>query len=79
MSRKTESYVNARQALPPELLAEVQKYATGLVWVPSPRTFYRERHQLIHALHAKGVPTREIARLADLTVRRVNQVIAQKK
>ena len=72
------TYVNGRENLPPELLAEVQKHVSGLVWIPSPETFYRERRQLILTLRDQNVPTKEIARLAGISVRRVNQVISGK-
>lgn len=72
------SYLNGREVLPPDVLAEVQKHASGLIWIPSPKTFYQERRQLILTLREQGVPTKEIARLAGLSVRRVNQVVAGK-
>jgi DNA-binding NarL/FixJ family response regulator len=72
-----KSYVNGRDILPPELLAEVQKHVRGLVWIPSPDTFIRERRELILSLRAEGVPTREVARLAGISVRRVNQIVSQ--
>ena len=75
----TPRYRNARGVLPPELLAEVQQHITGLVWIPAPQTFYHERRKLILTLREQGVPTREIARLAGISVRRVNQVTSQKK
>lgn len=75
----SSDYINGQEVLPPELLAEVQKHVSGLVWIPSPNTFYRERRALIHTLREQGVPTTEIARLAGISVRRVNQVASQKK
>ena len=72
------SYLNGREVLPPDVLAEVQKHASGLIWIPSPKTFFRERRQLILTLRGQGVPTREIARLAGISVRRVNQVVSGK-
>jgi DNA-binding NarL/FixJ family response regulator len=72
------SYLNGREVLPPDVLAEVQKHASGLIWIPSPKTFYHERRQLILTLREQGVPTKEIARLAGISVRRVNQVVAGK-
>lgn len=72
------SYLNGREVLPPDVLSEVQKHACGLIWIPSPKTFYQERRQLILTLREQGVPTKEIARLAGLSVRRVNQVAAGK-
>jgi len=71
-------YVNARDVLPPALLAEVQKHVTGLVWIPAPRIFYHQRRALIRTLLDQGVPTKDIARLAGISVRRVNQIAAGK-
>ncbi len=72
-------YVNAEGLLPPELLAEVQKHHVGLLYIPAPGSFFRERRQLILNLREQGVPTREIARLAGLSVRRVNQIARAEK
>ena len=69
-------YANAENILPADLLKEVQKYHTGILWIPTPRRFYQERRQLVIALHMQGVPTKEIANLAGITVRRVNQILA---
>ena len=52
------TYLNGREVLPPDVLAEVQKHASGLIWIPSPKTFFRERRQLILTLREQGVPTR---------------------
>ena len=73
------AYFNGNDVLPPDLLAEVQRHVTGLVWIPAPNAFFGERRKLILTLHKQGVPTREIARLAGISVRRVNQIIAEKK
>jgi len=74
----TALYTNGRETLPPELLSEVQKHCTGLVWIPSPNTFKHERYKLILSLREEGVPTREIAQLAGISVRRVNQILSKK-
>ena len=70
-------YANARDVLPPEVLDTVQRYFTGLLWVPSDVGFYEERRKLVLALKGQGVPTREIARLSGVTPRRVRQIVAQ--
>lgn len=72
------TYLNGREVLPPDVLAQVQKHASGLIWIPSPKTFFRERRQLILTLRGQGVPSKEIARLAGISVRRVNQVVSGK-
>ncbi len=70
-------YANAKDVLPPELLREVQKRVTGLLWVPSNRQFYVLRRRLVLALKDQGVVTREIAKLAGVTPRRVRQILAK--
>ena len=74
----TVAYANGRETLPPELLSKVQKHCTGLVWIPSPNTFKHGRRELILSLREEGVPTKDIARLAGISVRRVNQILAKK-
>ena len=69
-------YANAENILPADLLKEVQKYHTGILWIPTPSRFYQERRQLVIALHMQGILTKEIANLAGITVRRVNQILA---
>lgn len=71
-----KKYANAENILPADLLKEVQKYHTGILWIPTPSRFYQERRQLVIALQMQGVPTKEIANLAGITVRRVNQILA---
>lgn len=69
------TYANAREALPPGLLARVQEHYSGLLWIPSGRTFYEDRTNLVLTLKAEGVSSREIAALAGITPRRVNQIL----
>ena len=72
-------YANAEKILPKELLDEVQKFNTGILWIPSPSRFYKERRQLVIALREQGVNTKEIAQLAGVTTRRVNQILAARR
>jgi CRP-like cAMP-binding protein len=72
-------YANAGKILPKDLLEEVQKYHTGVLWIPCPSRFYKERRQLVIALHEQGVNTKEIANLAGVTTRRVNQILADRR
>jgi hypothetical protein len=72
-------YANAEKILPPELLKEVQKYHTGVLWIPTPSRFYKERRRLVIALHGQGIDTKEIAHLAGVTTRRVNQILASER
>ena len=71
-----KKYANAENILPAELLKQVQKYHTGILWIPTPSRFYQERRQLVIALHMQSIPSKEIANLAGITVRRVNQILA---
>jgi len=71
-----KKYANAEHKLPRELLKEIQKYHTGMLWIPAPDSFYKERRNLVIALKSQGVETDEIASLAGVTRRRVNQILA---
>ena len=74
-----KKYANAEKILPPELLKEVQKHYTGILWIPTPSRFYKERRQLVIALHLQGIKSCEIANLAGVTIRRVNQILAAER
>ncbi len=74
-----KKYANAEEILPAELLKQVQQYHTGILWVPTPSRFYKERHQLVIALHMQGIPSKEIADLAGVTIRRVNQILSAER
>ena len=71
------NYANARDVLPKELLKEIQKYHTGMLWIPEPSGFYKERRMLVIALSEQGIKSVEIANLAGITPRRVNQILAK--
>lgn len=70
-----DNYANAADVLPPELLAQVQQYHTGHLWVPDDGAFYRERNERIVRLYAEGVPTRDISATVHLSERRVGQIL----
>ncbi len=72
-------YANAGKILLKDLLEEVQKYHTGVLWIPCPSRLYKERRQLVIALHEQGVNTKEIAHLTGVTTRRVNQILADRR
>lgn len=72
-------YINGAEALPPDLLAQVQRHCTGLVWIPTPNTFFSERRELVGKLRQQGVSALEIAELAGISRRRVYQILAQEK
>lgn len=75
------TYANAREVLPPDLLAAVQQhFSGGTLYIP-PREagYYADRRKLVLALRLQGVPTAEIANMACVTPRRVRQILAQAK
>ena len=67
-------YVNARNVLPSRLLASVQRYCSGFVYVPVPEP-KRERDEQIRALYQQGRTVEEIASHARLSKRRVWQIL----
>ena len=67
-------YRNATDILPAELLAEVQKHHVGMLWIPKSTVHQRRRAELVGRLLRRGVPVPEIAELADLSERRVQQI-----
>lgn len=80
-TRKRWAYVSARDVLPADLLAAVQQhYCGGFIYIPPPvSSYFAERRKLVFALHVKGIPTAEIARMACITPRRARQILAQAK
>ena len=72
-----DNYANAKDVLPPELLALVRQYHTGLLWVPEDGTYYRERNELIVRLHTEGTSVRAIAGAVRLSERRVLQILEE--
>lgn len=79
MKGQMKRYANAEKILPAELLKKVQQYHTGILWIPTPSRFYMERRQLVIALHLQGIAGKEIADLAGVTLRRVNQILAAER
>ena len=70
---------NVEKILSADLLKQVQQYHTGILWIPTPSRFYKVRRQLVIALHLQGIPSKEIADLVGITVRRVNQILAAER
>ena len=71
-----DNYANAKDVLPPELLALVRQYHTGHLWVPDGGAYYRERNELILRLYGEGVAVRDISAAVHLCEKRVRQIIA---
>ena len=68
-------YTRAEKVLPPELLKEVQKHHTGLIYVPGDPSFYERRNHEVVRLHQQGLSTKEIAEKVFLSERRVQQIL----
>ncbi|MDD5699394.1 MAG: hypothetical protein PHH77_12340 [Victivallaceae bacterium] len=75
---KTRNYANAKDVLPPELLDQVREHFTGNLYIPGKDDAHQKR-ELIITLAKSGADAAEIARIAGVTTRRVNQVIAKKR
>jgi hypothetical protein len=75
---KNKNYANARDVLPPELLEQVREHYTGNLYIPG-KDEVKPRTELIITLAKSGADTAEIARIAGVSTRRVNQVISKKR
>jgi DNA-binding NarL/FixJ family response regulator len=67
-------YVNARDVLPARLLAHVQRYCSGFVYIPVPGP-NQERDEQIHQMSRQGRSVEEIATQAGISKRRVWQIL----
>jgi len=70
-----KKYANAVNVLPKELVAELKKHYTGMLYVPK-GNHYRERRKLVIMLHDQKMDAKEIASIVGLGIRRVHQIIA---
>ena len=75
---KNKNYANAKDVLPSELLEQVREHFTGTLYIPEKNDANRNR-DLIITLAKSGAGAAEIARIAGVSARRVNQVIARKR
>lgn len=85
MAEKHGRYANAKDVLPSQLVAEIQKYFEGMLWIPVRARRRRKtrkdiiRNRAILAAHARGVPTMEIARRFTLSPQRIRQILQEAK
>ena len=75
---KNKNYANAKDVLPPELLEQVREHFTGNLYI-SGKTDAHQKRELIITLAKSGADTAEIANIAGVSTRRVNQVISKKR
>ena len=71
-------YANAKDVLPQHLIEQIRKHYTGMLYV-SGEDVRAQTRQLIINLAKQNVPTVEIATIAGVSSRRVNQVIARRR
>jgi DNA-binding NarL/FixJ family response regulator len=72
-------YAKADEVLPAELVEEIRKHCTGMIYVKSDRRFYKERYREVMRLHGQGLSTKDIAERVHLCARRVLQIIKAQK
>ena len=75
---KNKNYANAKEVLPPELLEQIREHFTGTLYVPG-KDEAKPKTELIVTLAKSGADAAEIANIAGVSVRRVNQVISKKR
>ena len=72
-------YANAAEVLPRDLFEEIKKHFSGtMLYFPRERGSYQTQ-KLIVSLAQSGATTAEIAKIAGVTSRRVNQIISKKR
>jgi len=77
---KQKKYARAEDVLPQELLEQVRQHFTGTLYISGKRTGGdANRSDLVIALAKQNAPTKEIAMIVGMSVRRVNQIIAGRR
>ena len=86
MRERMPSYANAREVLPPELLAQVQQhFEGGLLWIPVRARRRRktrvdlERNRRIIREKEAGATNRTLAQKYGLSEERVRQIVSASK
>jgi hypothetical protein len=75
----TRPYRNADEVLPPKLVREIQRFHTGLLYVPSTELAADKRRVMTLNLAMKGCTTVEIAEMLRISPRRVRQILAEER
>ena len=79
VKKNKRRYANAAEVLPPDVYREVRKHYIGVLYVGRNAMYAQEREDLVIQLREGGVSIREIAKAADVSIRRVFQIIADAK
>lgn len=74
----SRNYANAKDVLPQELVAQIQKHYTGLLYITGENARSCKR-QLVLTLAQQEASTGEIAMIAGISRRRVNQILAKER
>ena len=76
----SKNYANAKDVLPQELIEQIkQHYNTGgMIYIPGEKAKSSKR-QLVLTLAQQEASTGEIAMIAGISRRRVNQILAQER
>nr|DAG75769.1 MAG TPA: Mor transcription activator family [Caudoviricetes sp.] len=70
----TNDYSNAKNLLPPELLAEVQKFCSGLVWIPAPNRQSGRKRRIATQMLRTGMTSGDIRKLIDISPRHLRRL-----
>lgn len=70
----TNDYINAKNLLPPELLAEVQKFCSGLVWIPAPNRQSGRKRRIATQMLRTGMTSGDIRKLMDISPRHLRRL-----
>lgn len=71
-------YTNAKKVLPPELYNELIKhFSGGTIYIPRDNVKEAVARKLILELAKSGMSSRDIAKMLDITRRRVNQILTE--
>ncbi|MHB9037303.1 MAG: hypothetical protein ACYC64_11610 [Armatimonadota bacterium] len=71
--------LNAKDVLPKGLLSKLQRYCSGMIYIPAPQTKAQMRLTRVRILHNRGNEPAVISGIVGLSVGRVRDIIRQLK
>ena len=74
-----KSVPNAKDVLPKALLSTLQRYCSGMIYIPEPQTQAHMRRARVHVLHNRGYEPAVISGIVGLSAGRVRDIIRQLK
>lgn len=75
MSSRGERPQDAEKILPKPLLRKLQRYCSGLVYIPRRRTLAQSHRDQVRILHNQGLSPAEIASRTTLSVKHIKRII----